>query len=295
MYEEGTPRPSSRAVQRLASDVGGEVADLRSALRRALDEADRHEADGRPDRAAAVLAEQQEVLAAVHRRLEDRLAEAAVEREAEGVLAAADRAPTLDSSGPPGATDAVVAAPREDEGMGLRLLASAAAAVVGMVLLMAPDAGSMLTVAGWSSIEEPGATGADGADDGHEDRGATAEESPTVGPAWTVLHDLAIPEASELGSRAAPDDPAPEQDVERDEPSPPEPVDGPIDEVLDELGDLDELVDLEDLASTEPDTGDAQDEPEDEQQDEPASEGSSTMSELGDIAPSDDETGDAGR
>lgn len=214
MSQEGTTRPSPRAVQRLASDVGGEVADLRSSLRHALDEADRFEADGRPDRAAAVLAEQQELLVAVHRRLEDRLAEAAVEREAEGVVAAV--VPLQAAPERPSAGAVTLPVPgRDGEGIALRLLASAAAAAVGVLLLVVPDAGGMLTVAGWSAAEgeqvdatHPGGEG--GEVPGAEAPRATRSQPTADGTVPPALGDLSTPGAgaqpSAPGTTGAPRD-----------------------------------------------------------------------------------------
>lgn len=139
MREDAGPRPSPRAAERLAADVGAEVSDLRTALRRALDEAERLEAAGRQDLAASVLEEQRDALVAVHRQLSDRLAAAAVEREAENIVDAAATAPST---------------PVHD-GTLVRLLASAAAAVAGIVLLTAPDlGGGVLEAAGWGETSD---------------------------------------------------------------------------------------------------------------------------------------------
>lgn len=81
--------PSTRAVERLATGVEEDVADLRTQFHQALERADRLEAGGRRDLAVEVLEDQRDVLLEVHRRLEARLAQAAVEREAERVVDAA--------------------------------------------------------------------------------------------------------------------------------------------------------------------------------------------------------------
>lgn len=152
-------RPSGRAVERLATGVGEDVSDLRAQLHRALDEADRLQAAGREDLAVSVLQEQRDALVAVHRQLEARLADAVVEREAEGVLdAAASSAPLRDATaarteavaarGP--ATDRVPATV-DDDNVGLRLLAAAAAAVLGVTLLLTPEPGSGGVTAAGSS------------------------------------------------------------------------------------------------------------------------------------------------
>ena len=142
MREDTGPRPSAHAAERLAADVGAEVADLRGALRRALDEADRLQAVGRTDLAAELLEDQREALAAVHQHLSDRLAAAAVEREAEHIVDAAARPVRLDTieARTPPMWDTTV----------VRLAASAAAAFAGLALLLAPDLGpGMLEAAGF--------------------------------------------------------------------------------------------------------------------------------------------------
>ncbi len=148
-------QPSARAVERLATGVGEDVADLRTQLHRALTRADRLEAAGRQDLAVVVLQEQRDALVDVHRRLEARLADAAVEREAERVVdvAAVERQAELvvDAAA---VGDRVTAsrgdvAGSSDDGMGLRLVAAAAAAVLGIALLLSPGAGTVgVTIAG---------------------------------------------------------------------------------------------------------------------------------------------------
>lgn len=141
-------RPSARAVERLATGVGEDVDDLRTRLHRALDEADRLQAEGRRDLAVSVLEEQRDALLVVHQRLEARLADAAVEREAERVLHGAAPAAAAEA-----AADPAVAA--GDDGMALRLVASAVAAVLGVALLLSPETGSgELTAAGSSAASD---------------------------------------------------------------------------------------------------------------------------------------------
>lgn len=139
MAAQGHRRPSPHATGRLAADVGGVVGDLRHDLRSSLDRAAALEAAGRVDLAAAVLEEQRAALADVHARLERRLAAAAVEAEAEAVVGASlDRPVALDATAPPRGDGAV-----------LRLLASAAAAAMGVVLLWTPGpTGGSLGAAG---------------------------------------------------------------------------------------------------------------------------------------------------
>lgn len=154
MREESTPRPSPRAVERLEQGLDHELGDLRARLHRALAEADEHQAAGRDDLAAAALEAERATLAEVHSRLQERLAAASVEREAESVVAAVDAgtaapqraasavadedtaAPLVDAAhdGPAGPTP-VVDAPFA------RVLASAVAAIVGVVLLAGADLG----------------------------------------------------------------------------------------------------------------------------------------------------------
>ncbi len=163
MREDG-PRPSPRTTSRLAADVGADVADLRTSLRRALDEAEELESAGRHDLAVAVLEDQRAALADLHVRLSRRLADAAVEREAEHVLSGATPAsPDLPAS-PTSTTVPTAPAPaanatpvvRRPDATTLRLLASAVAAVVGVTVLVTPDlGGDVLRVAGWATVAAP--------------------------------------------------------------------------------------------------------------------------------------------
>ncbi len=214
-------RPSARAVERLATGVGSDVADLRTQLHRALEQADRLEADGRQDLAVAVLQDQRDALLEVHQRLEARLAGAAVEREAERVVSAV--APERERGGNRQAPAVPAAQAASDDGMVLRLLASAAAAVVGFALLLAPGPGAgSVTTAGSS------ATGDAPTADGSRDAGDTtnaAETPPSVvtdrgtsdGASDRIdapdLRALAIPEAHVRATQSDEEDP--EGDADR--------------------------------------------------------------------------------
>lgn len=199
MNSDDARRPSPRAVGRFASEVGTEVGTLRSRLEQALLEAERLEAVGRHDLAVHVLEEQRDVLATVHQRLAERLAEAAVEREAERVVRAA--APTAQRPERVGDDRRALAG-----GGALRLLASAAVAVVGVVLLVVPEVGGgMLTVAGWTPTgataadPTPGAVGTDAAAE-PDVHGVAGDPGRTPAPAWSTgpLRGLSVPEAYEL-------------------------------------------------------------------------------------------------
>lgn len=291
MREEATTRPSPRAVQRLADDVGGEVADLRAALRHALIEADRHEAEGRPDRAAAVLAEQQRLLTAVHQRLEDRLAEAAVEREAEGVVqAVAPTRPTSVSGGP----SAVAGVSDHDGGMALRLLASAAAAIVGVALLAAPDGGGMLTAADSAGIEEGASTDDEGVAHGAAEPGAPAAHRPgpypgaASAPSPSSGGEFATPAADGRRSSSPSDDPDADPQADPDDRVPSGLVDpGEVGEVLDRLDDVPAVEQGADTA----DETDASDDDQDAEQ----SEGSEDSWRPRDLAREDEESADPER
>lgn len=124
-------RPSGVARDRYAAAVGAEVGHLRRSLREALDEAERHEAAGRPDLAVEALESQRELLALVHARLGRATADAAVEAEAESVLADAERTLPVGEEHP-------VAPPRRDRRRGPlpQLAGAVAAALLGAVALL---------------------------------------------------------------------------------------------------------------------------------------------------------------
>lgn len=220
--------PSARAVERLAAGVGEDVGDLRAQLHLALVRADRLEADGRHDLAVAVLQEQRDALLDVHRRLEARLADAAVEREAERVVNAAgvqregERVVDAGSAGGGEAAGSVRATNSRDDGLTMRLVASAAAAVLGIVLLLSPGSGTVsVTAAGSGAAGDAAADGQRHGGDPVADPEASAEpdadreaeisssaaapagrSSRSVGP--TDLRALPIPEAHVLAP--TPDD-----------------------------------------------------------------------------------------
>lgn len=298
MREEGTTRPSPRAVQRLAVGVGDELADLRAALRHALAEADRHEFEGRPDRAAAVLAEQQQVLAAVHRRLEGRLAEAAVEREAEGVVDAVMPPRRTTSPTPTGASPPVVAgSPGDDGPMALRLLASAAAAIVGLALLLTPDGGGMLSAADSAGIERDVTSDDEGVDDGGTEPEAAAHRpephgDPTSRSTPPTVGELPIPEAGDLQSRPPSDEPGDDHEVDPADLVPSGLVDpGPVGDVLDQVGDGPAVAPDTDTS----DGSDGHDEADLGDDDAEHSESSERPWRPGDLADEDDEGADTER
>lgn len=200
-------RPSARAVERLAAGVGEDVADLRTRLHRALDEAERLQATGRDDLAVSVLQEQRDALLVVHQRLEARLADAAVEREAERAVAGA--MPALDASDPAPATAVPTLEAADlagDDGMALRLVASAVAAVLGVALLLSPELGSRgLTVAGSAAASDAlPDTASSRAGDAARDAGTTPQAATSDRGAavrGTDLRALALPEADVLSTR----------------------------------------------------------------------------------------------
>lgn len=172
MREGHGPRPSLQAAARLADDVRDEVADLRVSLRTALDEAERLEADGRHDLAAALLQDQRAALAHLHERLSVRLADAAVEREAEHVV---DTAPTA------------VPAQQGDQAAP-RMLAAVTAVLVGVVLLVSPDlGGAALRIAGSTDSAPPAAPS--GAARGGSAGPPEATAAPTVPTSPAAPHE----------------------------------------------------------------------------------------------------------
>lgn len=214
MRDPGHGTPSPRAVAGLAADVGGEVDDLRSRLQGALARAEELEAAGLADQAVAVLEAERAALTQLHRRLEARLADAAVEREAEQVVAGA-QAPATAAADPPPAVvtelastgapaspvDVPAGGPGGDRGTGLRLLVSAAAGVVGIVLLLVPETGGgALTIAGWGWAGTDDLPVAAEAQDG-----AAGDVAPgSEGTAEPAVHDLDALRGLALPERTAP-------------------------------------------------------------------------------------------
>lgn len=188
-----TDPPSARAVERLATGVGEDVADLRTQLHQALERADRLEADGRQDLAVEVLEEQRDVLLEVHRRLEARLAQAAVEREAERVVDAV--AVGSEVAAADGETSGSL-----DEGLALRLVASAAAAVLGVTLLLSPGSGTVdLTAAG--SAEAGDAAVADAHGDGGDAAPARDETTAPEGPGGAAAFPATLADGADGAAR----------------------------------------------------------------------------------------------
>lgn len=251
---EGVPRPSPRAMSRLAADVGAEVADLRTSLRRALDEAEQLQATGRHDLAAAVLEEQRTALASLHERLSQRLAGAAVEREAEHVLSSAPAAPPDPVPATPEQPSEPAAQVPQADTTALRLIASAAAAVVGVTILLSPDlGGDVLRVAGWTPIAAPTVGLTDAVADGPSttdlalprpareepagsdpvslsDRAITTEApstSPSAAPPTDPVAPIELDELEDLLLRLSEEDrrPTPVLDDDDEVPGPP-PTDG---------------------------------------------------------------------
>ncbi len=243
MREGAGPRPSSHATARLAGDVRDEVAELRGSLRAALDEAERLATEGHRDLAAAVLEEQRVALTHLHERLSQRIAGAAVEREAEHVVGVACTTPPSASLVPVRSVDAPPVTPPPSEGADapspsgdpvvLRLLASAAAAVVGIAILLSPG-GHVLRVAGWTTVAPATGTPVVGASDAGlaeavggtslaarrapsdavppADRAITTEPSPvpTADPGTVAATEqLALLEVRDLVRRLAEDEDAP--------------------------------------------------------------------------------------
>ncbi len=178
------PRPSARAAARLTDGVGHELGSLRRSLTDALAEAERLEQAGRTDLAVDVLEEQRLVLARVHDQLMGHVSAAAVEREAEAIVAAVEPATSfvqdfrildelqlVDSTDTAGTDTAGTDTPSaqghvEADGRSLagRVLVSALAAVLGLVLLATPEPEpGRLTIAGRPAADTDAApTAADG-------------------------------------------------------------------------------------------------------------------------------------
>lgn len=282
MREEARPQPSPRAVARLEEGLDLELGGLRARLHRALAEADEHQAAGRDDLAAAALEAERTTLAEVHRRLEVRLAAASVEREAEAVLAAVDTGAERPAAGatPDAVTpdpviavadvqdmDDVAAADRHlpeptvagspplAEAPLVRLVASAVAAVVGIVLLAGPD-----LVTGGVTAAGEGSGPADVSQTATSDRSAPAAEVDV-----DTETAESVPAQVDAGSAAVEDSPtdvvtsdggdAVDRDV--DDPTP-QPRD-PLEEALDLPVPTVDLVDELDLDRS--DRGDEHDDP----------------------------------
>ena len=176
-----TGRPSLVASARLADAIGREVADLRVRLEEASLRSDAYREAGQTRAAAQVVDEQRALVAGFADRLGSVLAGAAVEREAEDVLAGTgDLArlghPQSDANAPHGdaaqgrttVADAPAApqepAPAPSRARRLPVVASAlatAAAVVAFVLAAPPSPPPQTLAAAGS--DQPDAPGADGA------------------------------------------------------------------------------------------------------------------------------------
>jgi hypothetical protein len=149
-------RPSRRAAARLADDVGRDLGAFRVSLTDAMAEADRLQQEGRTDLAVDLLEQQRVELARVYEQVVRHIAAAAVEREAESILAAVEpvaldvsasaASVAIDSDGDEQIESSVGALDRRS--LTGRVLASAMAAVLGVALLMPgePDQ-SELTIA----------------------------------------------------------------------------------------------------------------------------------------------------
>lgn len=125
------PRPSETAQRRLAAAIDREVGDLRVRVHEGLLRSEILLEMGRPDEAAEALDESRMLVDQIHERLSSAVAAAAVEREAEAILAAVD-APAADARLEP--PDAVT--PRTRTTGVLAALASAAA---GLIFLATPS------------------------------------------------------------------------------------------------------------------------------------------------------------
>ncbi len=188
-------RPSLVASARLADAIGRETADLRVRLHEATLRCAAYRAAGRPDVAADVVAEQRALVADFARRLGPLLAGAAVEREAERVLAGTGElellpdagsdawdedevlrdvatVQRLDGEAAPAHPDEPAATARRDGRHLHRMpvvvsaLAAAAAAIAFVLTGPLPSPSQTLASAG---TDQPDASGSDGAAaDGHD-------------------------------------------------------------------------------------------------------------------------------
>jgi hypothetical protein len=134
-------RPSRRAAARLADDVGRDLGAFRVLLTDAMAEADRLQHEGRTDLAVDLLEQQRLELARVYEQVIRHIAAAAVEREAESILAAVEpvalnvsASVSIDSDRDERTESSVRALDRRS--ITGRVLASAMAAVLGVVLLV---------------------------------------------------------------------------------------------------------------------------------------------------------------
>jgi hypothetical protein len=211
-HHDGGPlnagRPSAVSRDRLAERVRGDVAEVRTRLEEAILRGDVYLAAGQPERAAAVVDEQQALMAELRTQVEASVAAAVVEAEAESVL----------SAGPDG--EAIFGAPsdeRSGDAAGLRrrgvrgaasAVVSAAAALAFLVMVSSPPGPQTLAAAGVDDQARPD----DDAGDAVPGRNAlTPSDAPgsTRPGAGTDDGDggdgSAAPDATRRGSRSVPD------------------------------------------------------------------------------------------
>lgn len=131
--------PSGVAGDRLASRLRSDVADVRVRLEEAVLRSDALLATGQPERAAAVLDEQQVLLAELRETLSSSVAAALVEAEAESVLAGSPDAPDLFGTPVQDAPDLCDSPdiPVQDEAPPRRTVRATASAVVSAVAALA--------------------------------------------------------------------------------------------------------------------------------------------------------------
>lgn len=158
-HHDGGPlnagRPSAVSRDRLAERVRGDVAEVRTRLEEAILRGDVYLAAGQPERAAAVVDEQQALMAEFRTQVEASVAAAVVEAEAEAVL----------SAGPDG--EAIFGAPsdeRSGDGADVRrrgvrgaasAVVSAAAAAAFLVMVSSPPGPQTLAAAGVDDHARP--------------------------------------------------------------------------------------------------------------------------------------------
>ena len=187
--------PSDRASARLRGDVSREVADLRLQLEEAALRSDAYLQAGYPEEAAEVVDEQRQLLSRFQARLRQSMSEAAVEAEAERVLAAAPGAAAFsDDPDPSGPSDAPRFSPA--------LVSAVVAALLAVLAIGGPGADGTLSAAESPSAEDPSTTAVAALDGTAEGPG----HARSMRPAPAVAPD---PSAASAGGGAATPDPSP--------------------------------------------------------------------------------------
>lgn len=211
---DGRPRPSDVSTERLARALRCDIADLQVQLEETILRSEAYLAAGLTEEASAVVDEQQDLLHAMHRRLDGHVAAASVEADAESILADS----LVRELGEP-ARDRLVGPVAEDEDdrvTPLRAARSAASVLVGavaavalMIMASSPPGPATFAAAGVQDARDPDLDGDGTTGDVADADGVTApgpaEEAPTDRDRVAGPNDL---EVRRLFATTGPSEPA---------------------------------------------------------------------------------------